>query len=299
MIDVVSLQCQNEDCTKQSIFNFPGKTGAFCDEHKIEGMIDIKNRSCRHEGECTAQASYGFIGHKASRCRQHAENGMMKYPNRRCNHEGCKDQAQYGFEGCYPIYCEIHADSNKHINLIEQQCKGCGLMNLLRDGMCLFCNPTIKRECLKKQNEVKEWLEANRYKIVSCDKKINGGVCGKERPDFVLETDCGFFVVVEVDEFQHCSYPPECENARMVNISQSLGGPTMFIRYNPDKYTMLRSKQHIRTADRYKILKTWIDRCLGMSVEGIQRIGFCSFVRLFYNEFDENTCGMEMLLAFD
>jgi hypothetical protein len=300
MIDVVSSKCQYECCIKQAGFNYPGqKIGVLCDQHKLNGMVDIKNRNCRFEEGCTTQAAYGFIGQKASRCRQHSEKGMMKYPNRRCDDNECKEKAQYGFEGCYPTYCEIHADKDQHINLIEQECKECGLMNILRDGLCLYCNPLVKREVLKKQNDVKEWLQANGYDIVSYDKRIDGGKCGNERPDFILETSYGFFVVVEVDEYQHFSYTPECENTRMINISQSLGGPTMFIRYNPDKYTVSKTKQNIRMSDRYKILKKWLDRCLTMSAESVQKIGFCSFIRLFYNEFNEKNCQWETLLEFD
>lgn len=140
---------------------------------------------------------------------------------------------------------------------------------------------------------------ANGYHVISCDKKIDGGACGKERPDFVLETECGFFVVVEVDEFQHFSYTSECENTRMINISQSLGGPTMFIRFNPDNYTVGNSKQHVRLADRYNILKKWLDTCFAVQVEGIQKIGFCSQVKLFYNEFNEKDCNLETLLEFE
>ena len=85
----------------------------------------------------------------------------------------------------------------------------------------------------------------------------------------------------------------------MINISQSLGAPTMFIRYNPDKYTVEKSKRDIRPSDRLKILRKWLDDCLSMSIKQIQKIGFCSDVKLFYNDFDEKTCSMTTLLAFD
>jgi hypothetical protein len=300
MIDVMSIHCQNKSCKKQACFNLPGNTKAvFCDQHKMEGMVDVKNRNCKYEGGCGGQSSYGFIGEKACRCRVHSEKGMIKYPNRRCDESSCKNSAQYGFEGCFPVYCEIHHDSNQHVNLVEQVCNSCGLMNILRDGLCLFCNPASKREILKKQNDVRDWLYANGYHVISCDKRIDGGACGKERPDFVLETDSGFFVVIEIDEFQHFSYISECENTRMINISQSLGGPTMFIRFNPDNYTVGKSKQHVRLADRYKVLKKWLDTCVGTSVESIKEIGFCSQVKLFYNEFNEKNCEWETLLAFE
>lgn len=300
MIDVVSYKCEYEGCHKQPFFNFPteGSKGSFCDQHKLKGMVDIKNRNCKIEGGCSGQAMYGFIGEKPCRCRLHSEKGMMKYPNRRCEENSCKNSAQYGFEGCFPVYCEIHHDSKQHVNLLEQVCNSCGLMNILREGLCLFCNPVSKTEILKKQNDVKDWLQANKYIVISCDKKIDSGACGKERPDFVLESRCGFFVVLEVDEFQHFSYPSECETTRMINISQSLGSPTMFIRFNPDKYTVGTLKQNVRMVDRYKTLKKWLDNCMETSVEEIKKIGFCSQVKLFYNEFKEKNCEFETLLPF-
>jgi hypothetical protein len=42
------------------------------------------------------------------------------------------------------------------------------------------------------------------------------------------------FVVLEYDEENHKSYDKDCENACMVNIQQSLGTYTIFIRYTPD-----------------------------------------------------------------
>lgn len=300
MMDVVSDKCQHEECNKQACFNFAGQFNrTYCDRHKLDGMVDVKNRNCKVDGGCIGQAMYGFIGEKACRCRLHSEKGMMKYPNRRCDQSSCKNSAQYGFEGCFPVYCEIHHDDEQYVNLVEQVCNSCRLMNILRDGLCLFCNPASKREVLKKQNDVRDWLQANGYRVLSCDKRIDGGVCGKERPDFVLETECGFFVVIEVDEFQHFSYAFECENTRMINISQSLGSPTMFIRFNPDKYTVGKSKQNVRLADRYKILKKWLDNCLETSIEAVKKLGFCNQVKLFYNEFNDKNCEWETLLAFE
>lgn len=44
------------------------------------------------------------------------------------------------------------------------------------------------------------------------------------------------FVVLEVDGHQQPSYACECEQLRMINLSQSLGLPKVFLRYNPDRY---------------------------------------------------------------
>lgn len=66
------------------------------------------------------------------------------------------------------------------------------------------------------------------------DKVVRNGCCLKYRPDFVI--DCNtYFLIVEVDENAHNAYEKDCETVRMNNIAHSLGLPTKFIRYNPDK----------------------------------------------------------------
>ena len=67
--------------------------------------------------------------------------------------------------------------------------------------------------------------------------KIPDQSCNKYRPDFIL--DCATHIIVlEVDENQHSGYQCLCEQSRMVNIHQDVGGglPVVFIRYNPDSY---------------------------------------------------------------
>ena len=79
------------------------------------------------------------------------------------------------------------------------------------------------------------FLDISKIKYISCDKLVDNGACFKYRPDFLI--DCGsHFVVLEVDENQHKGRAYGCEEVRMVNIFQSLGLSTKFIRYNPDKY---------------------------------------------------------------
>ena len=86
-----------------------------------------------------------------------------------------------------------------------------------------------------KELKVKEYLDIHNIHYDQHDKVIDGGKFGKERPDFLFKrkTHC---VILEVDENQHSERPCECESIRMVNISQSLGMPAVFIRYNPDNY---------------------------------------------------------------
>lgn len=86
----------------------------------------------------------------------------------------------------------------------------------------------------------------------------------------------------------------------MINLSQALGQPTIFIRFNPYNYR----KGNIIIKDdgpkyRHYILKRWLDYCIQMSIDTLYDIGFCGMVKLFYADFDESNINFETLLAFD
>ena len=57
----------------------------------------------------------------------------------------------------------------------------------------------------------------------------------KRRPDFMFDLG-GWVVIVEVDEHQHKTNAPECEQRRMTEIFATVGRPVVFIRFNPDDY---------------------------------------------------------------
>jgi hypothetical protein len=82
-------------------------------------------------------------------------------------------------------------------------------------------------------------LEAEGIHATSYDMAIDGGSCGRERPDAMYDLGT-HIVIVECDEHQHKSYPCECEQARMINIGQTFGGlRVLFVRFNPDTYSPL------------------------------------------------------------
>jgi hypothetical protein len=69
----------------------------------------------------------------------------------------------------------------------------------------------------------------------SCDRTL--GACSKKRPDMVWD----FATVVlwlEINEYQHQTYPPQCEIDRRHQIWEDLDcRPTVLIELNPDEYT--------------------------------------------------------------
>lgn len=299
MVDVMSDRCLEEGCHKNPFFNFPTFTyPVYCASHYTVGMVDVKHNTC---DECFSQACYGYVGTVAHRCARHSTRGMLRYPNRRCRQKNCNEYALYGNFQSYPLFCELHK-LEEHLNLVEQQCKSCQLLYPLDEhGLCRPCQTIGKKIIMKKQNEVKEWLEAQGYKFILNDKPVDGGQCTRQRPDFVLDSYHGVVsIVVEVDENMHGNYVEECERTRMINLSQALGQPTIFIRFNPDPYRFKGERIHnTRPSERYRVLRHWLDTTMGISMEEIQKVGFCCMVKLFYDDFDETISTLETILAFD
>jgi len=134
------------------------------------------------------------------------------------------------------------------VNNIFFNCISCNLRyrqskTIKNQTLCSYCNPT--KQIKTKEITVKKLLIKNGY-IENTDFKHdrpcnNTNECNKYRPDFVF--DCNsYFVVLEVDEFQHKYYDSQCELTRMNNICFNLSLPCIFIRYNPDKEYTTKTK---------------------------------------------------------
>jgi len=166
---------------------------------------------------------------------------------------------------------------------IKDNCKKQASYGTIEDNQAKYCGQH-KLSRLSKQNEIKEWLIKNDYDIISYDKILNDGNCGKERPDFVFNSIHNTHkIVLEVDEFQHSSYAEECECIRMFNIGQTIGEPTIFIRYNPDKYKTFKKTYNPSFKKRMKILKQYLDCAINFKHKDIAKLGYLSFIRLYYD----------------
>jgi hypothetical protein len=195
-------------------------------------MIDIKNKKCEHIG-CTTRSVYGIPGEGPSRCSQHKQIGMIKRSKSKCKH--CKNMALYGVQ--YPIHCEQHKEEND-LNWVEVNCRSCHLLMVVdREGYCEYCHPESFVVCrLAKQTGLMNYLNNIGLEGTSTDVMIDGGICGRERPDRMYDFG-DKIVILECDEHQHRDRACECEQTRMINIYHSMGGlPVYFIRWNPDDY---------------------------------------------------------------
>jgi hypothetical protein len=192
-----------------------------------------------------------------------------------------------------PERCDIHRYPDD-LNLVEEPCAGCGLVWRLdpQSRKCEYCDPkTEHNPRLAKQREVKQYLEyGSKVPMWTSYDSIPGDLktCGdRERPDFLWELPA-WCVVLEVDENQHFERPEFCECARMINITQSLGRPTLWIRYNPDSYKPgVLGQRQVGRKERLQLMgnciKHAIERLPG-EVLGSERVG--AVLRLFFDGFD-------------
>jgi len=175
--------------------------------HKLDGMIDVRSKTCIHTN-CKKIPSYNFIGKtKESYCATHKLDGMIDIKHKTCKTHLCYVRVNDRYNG-YCLRCYIH----------------------------LFPDKPVSRNYKTKEFAVVEFVK-NKFENYNwlSDKIITDG-CSKKRPDLLL--DLGYqVIIIEIDENQHVDYDCSCENKRIMELSQDLGHrPIIFIRFNPDGY---------------------------------------------------------------
>jgi hypothetical protein len=292
MIDVKSKTCEFEGCKKGPSFNIEGESNArFCSNHKQTNMVNVKHKACEFK-ECKTRAGYGLPGTSKSRCVKHITDGMISDPKRKCSDLECKSSAHFGIT--IPLHCETHQEKDEE-NLCLRVCGNCNALEICnRDGLCFeYCinSELFKRSKHKKELIVKVLLENEiEQKMFSYDKTIDSA-CTKKRPDIVY--DCGtHFVIIEIDENQHRYY--DCEEKRILEITQACGMPCIFIRYNPDQFVDNRGiKSKISKSKREKTLVTWVKH--SMKQIPSHETEFVRVLYLFYDGHDETNLGYEIV----
>jgi len=137
--------CNYPNCKTISNYNFQGeKYGLYCKMHKIDNMIDVKNKKCFHIG-CKKLASFNYE-HLKTRlyCSKHKLEGMISMSSLKCNQLGCNLKPSFNFSGeTKPLYCYTHKLQNM-LNIVEKKCihNNCNLQpsyNFFGEKTKLFC----------------------------------------------------------------------------------------------------------------------------------------------------------------
>jgi len=110
MIDVKNKTCIYPGCKVLPCYNFENeKKALYCVSHKLDGMVNVKCKTCIHTG-CKIRAYYNFENEKKGLyCVSHKLDGMVDVKNKTCIHTGCKIRAYYNFENEKKgLYCVSH-----------------------------------------------------------------------------------------------------------------------------------------------------------------------------------------------
>jgi len=132
--------CKVPNCkTKYGSYNFPDeKTGKYCMDHALEGMINVTLKLCKYPN-CTTSAIYGrFKGNKI-RCGEHKEADMYDVHHTQCKFDGCLLVAYFNEEGVSGAkYCKLHSTPEMR-NTDKRICKheGCKIH-------AVFSDPDVK-----------------------------------------------------------------------------------------------------------------------------------------------------------
>ncbi len=301
MINVVSKLCAEPGCDIiNPVFDLPDGKGRFCATHKTAAMVNVVSKTC-DVPDCETRVRYGRPGHPPTHCAVHRQPGMIRRPNGRCR--SCREPAIFGSATDYiPTHCDSHKAADA-INLVERACVACGFVMVLdTDDRCEYCHPErFAAARLAKQNAIMTYLDSRKElpRPLSTDKIVDGGACGKERPDRIY--DLGDRVlIVECDEYQHRERPCECEQTRMVNIGQSFGGtPTYFIRWNPDQYCPESDRKNPEALEKR-------NKLLGDLIRDIYRgkhippLALTAAIYLYYDGWDGfSATSWDILVAFE
>lgn len=287
-IQLKGPKCSVENCCTSPSFVDKMTKLMYCKRHSDGKNVGvIESRKCQTE-LCENVALFGILGGKATRCGVHKMENDRFRPNKRCDTLKCKELATHGFSMLSPSHCSRHAIFDE-IDLVQKKCVKCNLLGVVDiNGVCKYHDDSLcKKQYLQKQSRIKHIIENDtKHKIFSYDKAIDSK-CSLKRPDLVI--DCvTHFVVIEIDEMQHSNktYTPECEDKRYVEIIQSLGQPTIFIRYNPDKYKPSDRQNMMNDIDREKLLIKYLDKCVNSAPKNDAEN--LRILHLFYDGFDVN-----------
>ena len=198
--------CKYKDCNKRPSFNTEGETKAiYCANHKKDGMVDVKNKTCI---ECNKIPVFNTEGEtKPIYCANHKKDGMVNVKNKTCKSEWCSTQIGGKYNG-YCLFCYIN----------------------------LFPDKPVLRNYKTKEYSVVEYIKTTFPNLDWIADRIISGACSKRRPDLLVDL---FYqiLIIEIDENQHTDYDCSCQNKRIMELSQDLGHrPIVFIRFNPDDY---------------------------------------------------------------
>ncbi len=243
--------CAEAGCKKRPNFSMPHeRLATHCYDHKTTNMISRDKRICKKDG-CPHRARFAMPGEKPWFCLIHMTQDMVNVTQQVCQYPGCHKYPCYGYPS-KDLHCKktTHCVHHHCVGMVNVKRKTCtaplctayAYSPRQSKGLCSRCFAYTYPEARQsRRTKTKESLtfqylqERFPSAKMSRDQIITGG-CSKYRPDILCDM-VTHVVIIEIDENQHESYEPQCENKRLVSLWQDLAHrPIVVIRFNPDSY---------------------------------------------------------------
>lgn len=226
-----------------------------CSSCKLPGMLNKTAKKC---ARChKKQVGFGFPGGAKTHCGGCREPGMVLL-GKMC--EGCQTtKASFGRFGGQPTHCSrCKLSEMTDLANPKESCVSCGLTNrrnLLKEGLCADCRRERPRAELVMRHHLQKHIQGRDWQF----NKTPGGIsiCAdkKYRPDAWLEMP-GHVLIVECDEDQHKNYNVICELKRIPEVLAACEGkPLIFIRWNPDDFSVQGVQQKVSENRRLTALR--------------------------------------------
>jgi hypothetical protein len=301
MINLVKKKCVCGN--SQPCYNYEGLRPEYCGKCRLVGMIDLIHKKCNC-GKCLP--SFNYEGLKPEYCGQCKSNGMIDVLNRRCK---CKNaQPLFNFEGLRAEYCSSCKLEGMN-DVLHKKCKGDFCIetsaNPKYKGYCKHCyqltfpnDPlTFQMKSKTKEIAVRDYINSN-FDGFSHDKPLWTGNCDcthRRRIDH-RKLIGNTLLCIETDEFQHKSYNKTDEEIRYDDLFMIHGGKFVFIRFNPDKYTVNGKQRNPYLFVRLSVLEQEIKKQI-KRIENDENTELLEIIKLYYDEFEckntENTIKLE------
>jgi hypothetical protein len=168
---LVSRLCREGNCKLIPSYNYQGnKQGIFCNIHKLEEMMNVKDKKCEYE-KCNKLPTYNYEGESKKRfCVIHKLNAMVDILHKRCHHEGCLIRPTYNYiNETTPLYCATHKLDDM-IDIKHKKCnyEGCNIRPNYN-----YPNKTEAIYCTRHKLEGMVNIKSKRCEYEECDKIPN------------------------------------------------------------------------------------------------------------------------------
>jgi len=122
MIDIRNKTCIEPNCETRPNYNIKGqKNPLYCNTHKKENMVDVKNKTCI-ELNCETLSCYNIKGQKTPLyCNTHKKDNMVDIKNNICIEPNCETRSSYNMEGRKALYCSVHKKESM-VNVTSKNC---------------------------------------------------------------------------------------------------------------------------------------------------------------------------------